>query len=58
MGLEDQWSSYGTMEPDCGAAIILGAKKLGDLKGRTFLVLGAGSELGPVRPLLQATRRS
>lgn len=50
----DQWSSYGTMEADCATAIKNGAKKLGEMKGRTFLVLGAGSELGPVRPLLEA----
>eukprot|EP00435_Cladocopium_sp_Y103_P065211 s670_g27.t1 len=53
-GQQDQWSSYGTMEPDCATAIKNGAKKLGEMKGRTFLVLGAGSELGPVRPLLEA----
>jgi len=50
----DAWAKYGTMEPDCAAAIKAGSKKMADLKGRTFLVLGAGSELGPVRPLLEA----
>ncbi|CAK9040229.1 unnamed protein product, partial [Durusdinium trenchii] len=50
----DQWSAYGTMEPDCAAAIKAGAQRLHAVKGRTFLVLGAGSELGPVRPLLEA----
>jgi len=50
----DQWSSYGTMEPDCATAIKNGSRKMGEMKGRTFLVLGAGSELGPVRPLLEA----
>ncbi|CAE7255746.1 unnamed protein product [Symbiodinium microadriaticum] len=50
----DKWADYGTMEPDCAAAIKVGARQLGSLAGRTFLVLGAGSELGPVRPLLQA----
>eukprot|EP00930_Biecheleria_cincta_P022433 TRINITY_DN16371_c0_g1_i1.p1 TRINITY_DN16371_c0_g1~~TRINITY_DN16371_c0_g1_i1.p1 ORF type:complete len:490 (-),score=88.12 TRINITY_DN16371_c0_g1_i1:404-1873(-) len=48
------WAEYGTIEPDGAAAIKQGAKLLGNLRGRTFLVLGAGSELGPVRPLLEA----
>jgi len=50
----DHWVTRGTMEPECAAAIKNGAQRLGDLRGRTFLVMGAGSELGPVRPLLQA----
>ncbi|CAE8736873.1 unnamed protein product [Polarella glacialis] len=50
----DQWAEVGTMEPDCAAALKAGARKLGELKGRTFLILGAGSELGPARPLLEA----
>jgi len=50
----DAWAKYGTMEPDCAEAIKAGAGKLADLRGRTFLVLGANSELGPVRPLLEA----
>eukprot|EP00933_Yihiella_yeosuensis_P051291 TRINITY_DN49188_c0_g1_i1.p1 TRINITY_DN49188_c0_g1~~TRINITY_DN49188_c0_g1_i1.p1 ORF type:complete len:499 (-),score=104.02 TRINITY_DN49188_c0_g1_i1:177-1673(-) len=50
----DLWASVGTIEPDAAAAIKAGAQRLGELRGRTFLVLGAGSELGPVRPLLEA----
>mmetsp|Transcript_44547 Transcript_44547/g.88272 ORF Transcript_44547/g.88272 Transcript_44547/m.88272 type:complete len:524 (+) Transcript_44547:94-1665(+) len=50
----DHWAKRGTMEPDSAEAVKIGAQRLGDLRGRTFLVLGAGSELGPVRPLLQA----
>jgi len=50
----DLWAKVGTIEPGAAAAIKSGAKKLGELKGRTFLVLGASSELGPVRPLLEA----
>lgn len=50
----DAWASVGTMEPDCAAAAKEGAKRVGSLRGRTFLVLGAGSELGPVRLLLEA----
>lgn len=50
----DHWAEVGTLEPDCAEAIKAGAKRLGDLRGRTFLVMGAGSELGPVRPLLEA----
>lgn len=50
----DHWAKVGTMEPSTAAAIKAGAKKLGQLQGRTFLVLGASSELGAVRPLLEA----
>lgn len=48
------WATFGCMEPDCAESIKAGAKRLADLCGRTFLVMGAGSELGPVRPLLEA----
>mmetsp|Transcript_85115 Transcript_85115/g.264715 ORF Transcript_85115/g.264715 Transcript_85115/m.264715 type:complete len:411 (+) Transcript_85115:2-1234(+) len=50
----DRWADAGTMEPDCAAAVKAGAKQVGDLKSRTFVVLGAGSELGPVKLLLEA----
>lgn len=53
----DRWAEYGTMEPDCAAAIQGHAARLGDAMGRTFVVLGAGSELGPLRHLLQAGAR-
>ena len=35
---KDKWADYGTMEPDCAAAIKVGARQLGSLAGRTFLV--------------------
>mmetsp|Transcript_28717 Transcript_28717/g.72131 ORF Transcript_28717/g.72131 Transcript_28717/m.72131 type:complete len:509 (+) Transcript_28717:91-1617(+) len=50
----DSWATVGTMELGCAEALKSGARKLGQLKGRTFLVLGASSELGAVRPLLEA----
>jgi len=50
----DLWAKVGTIEPGCAAAIKEGSRKLAKLRGRTFLVLGASSELGPVRPLLEA----
>uniref|UniRef100_A0A6U6K9K6 Uncharacterized protein n=1 Tax=Zooxanthella nutricula TaxID=1333877 RepID=A0A6U6K9K6_9DINO len=50
----DKWVEAGTIEPACGAAIKASAPKLGAVRSRTFLVLGASSELGPVRPLLEA----
>lgn len=50
----DVWAKFGTIEPGCAEALKSGARKLGELKGRTFLVLGASSELGAVRPLLEA----
>lgn len=50
----NKWAEAGTMEPDCAAAIKEGAGKVGLLAGRTFVILGAGSELGPTRPLLEA----
>lgn len=50
----DRWVTSGCMEPDCGSAIKVGSKRVAELSGRTFLILGAGSELGPLRPLLEA----
>eukprot|EP00927_Polykrikos_kofoidii_P054739 TRINITY_DN49115_c0_g1_i1.p1 TRINITY_DN49115_c0_g1~~TRINITY_DN49115_c0_g1_i1.p1 ORF type:complete len:521 (+),score=83.30 TRINITY_DN49115_c0_g1_i1:74-1564(+) len=50
----DAWASYGCMEPSCAEAIKEGSNKCNTLRGRTFVVLGAGSELGPVRLLLEA----
>lgn len=29
---QDQWSSYGTMEPDCATAIKNGSRKMGEMK--------------------------
>eukprot|EP00929_Paragymnodinium_shiwhaense_P009290 TRINITY_DN11340_c0_g1_i1.p1 TRINITY_DN11340_c0_g1~~TRINITY_DN11340_c0_g1_i1.p1 ORF type:complete len:490 (-),score=114.72 TRINITY_DN11340_c0_g1_i1:163-1632(-) len=50
----DAWATKGVMEPDCAQSIKDGVQKIDSLKGRTFVVLGAGSELGPLRLLLQA----
>ena len=38
VSFEDAWAKYGTMEPDCAAAIREGSKQLGSLAGRTFAV--------------------
>jgi len=48
------WASYGNMEPDCAEAIAKGAKNVGSLQGRCFVILGVSSELGPAKLLLQA----
>jgi hypothetical protein len=50
----DLWAKQGVMEPDCANAIKAGAQKIGSLSGRTFVVLGAGAELGPTPLLLKA----
>lgn len=47
----DAWENA-CMEPDAAAAIR--SADPATLKGRTFIVLGAGSELGPLRHLLKA----
>ena len=49
----DKWARRGTMEADCAEAIKEGVR-LDTFKGRTFILIGAGSELGPLRPLLLA----
>jgi len=51
----DCWSEYGTCEKDVKSKIVNTIKKVadGDLKGKYFVILGAGSELGPVKSLLQ-----
>lgn len=48
------WASYGTMEQDCADAIQEASGKVSSIQGRSFVVLGAGSELGPLRHLLRA----
>lgn len=50
----DKWVTYGTMEADCGRAIKDAMGKVDCLRGRTFILLGAGSELGPAKLLLRA----
>ena len=47
------WSDYGCMEPDCAAAIQRGVNNVASIKGQSFVVLGATSELGPLKKLLQ-----
>jgi len=52
----DAWADYGCMEPSCAA----GAKAAAanptwlNLTGRQFIILGANSELGPLKYLLEA----
>jgi len=48
------WADYGTMEADCAEALKGVSGKLSLIKGRSFVILGAGSELGPLRSLLRA----
>jgi len=49
----DAWGAYGCMEHDAAAAIKGSAGSLETLQGQHFVVLGAGSELGPLKRLLQ-----
>lgn len=51
----DKWVSYGTIEPSAGAAIKGVAKngKWRDLSNRYFVLLGAGSAMGPLKLLLE-----
>lgn len=50
-----QWSEYGTVEGSCAAAVgrVVDDPKMMDLSGKFFVLLGAGSELGPMNLLLQ-----
>jgi len=48
------WATYGTMEADCADAIREASGKMSSLQGKSFVILGAGSELGPLRYLLRA----
>eukprot|EP00391_Amoebophrya_sp_Ameob2_P013200 CAMPEP_0178988498 /NCGR_PEP_ID=MMETSP0795-20121207/3842_1 /TAXON_ID=88552 /ORGANISM="Amoebophrya sp., Strain Ameob2" /LENGTH=546 /DNA_ID=CAMNT_0020679775 /DNA_START=93 /DNA_END=1733 /DNA_ORIENTATION=+ len=52
-----QWADYGTCEADCVPKIERAAQDLGPLKDRWFVLLGAGSELGPLKPLLEQGAR-
>ncbi len=52
----DSWVEYGCMEADAGAAIKeVNQTPLADeiLKGHCFVLIGAGSEMGPLRTLMQ-----
>jgi hypothetical protein len=52
----DAWVDYGVIEPDTGAALRAMATNKGsmDLRGKTFVLLGAGSAMGPCPLLLAA----
>lgn len=49
-----EWVEYGTCEPDCTNKVLkaLPAIKQGSLRGKWFVLLGAGSEMGPLKFLL------
>lgn len=49
-----KWSDYGTIEPSCRDAISWLAQNPGalDLSDRYFVLLGAGSAMGPIKVLL------
>ncbi|CAM9418525.1 unnamed protein product [Ectocarpus fasciculatus] len=51
----DKWVSYGTIEPSAGAAIKDVSQKgeWRDLSDRYFVLLGAGSAMGPLKLLLE-----
>lgn len=50
----DKWVEYGTIEPSCGEAIKKCASysRWLDLSGRYFVLLGAGSAMGPLLVLM------
>lgn len=48
----DKWVKYGTIEPSCGAAIQWASENCKDLSAYTFVLLGAGSAMGPLQMLL------
>jgi len=52
----DAWAARDCMEPSCAAAVkaVIGDTTGFDLTGHQFVVLGAGSELGPFELLLAA----
>ena len=49
-----EWVEYGTCEPDCTDKVlkVVPALAEGSLKGKWFVLLGAGSEMGPLKFLL------
>lgn len=51
----DQWVADGVVEPGVRTAVarLLDNPQWLDLRGRTFVVLGAGAEMGPLRSLLR-----
>jgi hypothetical protein len=53
--LLDSWADYGTVEPDCAQAIkdVVHNKEWMDLRGHTFVLIGAGSAMGPFPKLME-----
>lgn len=51
-----EWVEYGTCESDCTNKVLkaLSAIDQGSLKGKWFVLLGAGSEMGPLKFLLDS----
>lgn len=51
----DEWAEYGTIEDDCRDAIksVVNNPKWMDLTGKTFVLIGAGSAMGPLPKLLE-----
>jgi hypothetical protein len=51
----DAWAKYGTIEQDCADAIkmVVDDPTLTDLKGKIFVMLGAGSAMGPFPKLME-----
>jgi hypothetical protein len=48
-----KWARYGTMEPDAAMAISAMASDNLDLSGKYFVLIGAGSAMGPFKKLLE-----
>lgn len=48
-----KWAAYGTIEPDAAAAISRVADGKVDLSGQHFVLIGAGSAMGPFAKLLE-----
>ncbi len=50
----DDWVAAGTVEPSCAQALrrVVATPEWLDLRDRSFALLGAAAELGPVAPLL------
>jgi hypothetical protein len=51
----DTWVARGTFEPSCGQALhrVLDSPDWLDVGDRSFALLGAGAEMGPLEPLLR-----
>jgi hypothetical protein len=48
-----KWAAYGTVEPDAAAAISRMAEGKVDLRDQHFVLIGAGSAMGPFAKLLE-----